>query len=98
MITKIKAFKSSDDKLFEHLDELQKYEVATILKCAPLSTEAIPEGLYQNIVENVCAALLSNKDRIVDILTLGPRSKPKARRINGGTRKPRATQPAQQAA
>ena len=40
---------------------------------------------------NLPKTLVEHAEEVIDILTTGPRSKPKARAINGGTRKPRRT-------
>lgn len=100
MILRVTAFKSSDGKTFESLEEVQKHEIEIILNSAPITNEAIDESRHAQIVANVCAAILNHKEKILDILTTGPRSKPKARSINGGTRKrtPRIVTPEKPAA
>lgn len=70
MISLVKAFKSSDGKTFE---DVQKHELRIILNDTAGAT-----------ADSVLDTLVEKKAQIIDILTTGPRSKTKARSINGG--------------
>lgn len=78
MITKTNAFQTSDEKQFPTLEEAQIHEIACLL---PEEQDSL------NWQRDVADKLLKQKDKLLDILTTGPRSKPKARKINGATRK-----------
>lgn len=75
MIERTNAFKVGD-KSFLTLADAQKYELVELAKQN--------DGIVQP--ENVANWLLANKDKVLDILTTTSTSKPKARRINGGTK------------
>ena len=79
MIEKISAYKSSDGKMFGTIEEIQKHELGLLFK--PEDFAGAP------VVDQVAQSIMRHKDRIMDILTTTSRSKPKARSINGGTRK-----------
>ena len=80
MIEKTQSYKVGE-KLCATLEEAQ------IESLIPLLAEAFPP--QNNTLEaEKCAKLLVQKsEQVIDILTTGPNSKPKARRINGGTKK-----------
>jgi hypothetical protein len=77
MIERTLAFKTTDASTFSELHEAQEHEIS--LLHADLAT--------------VASMILEYSDKIVDILTTTPTSKPKARKIHGGTktRKPRVS-------
>jgi hypothetical protein len=74
MIEFTKSYKTSTGEVFATITEAQQCEIGITLK---LSAD-----------DYVVAAIIANADKIVDILTTTPTSKPRARKANGG-RKPR---------
>lgn len=79
MITKVNAYQSSDGTAHSSLEEAQKFEIFNILKSG---------GKWADeVLDEVADAIMDNAEAIVDILTTTPSSKPKARKINGGTKK-----------
>lgn len=108
MITRVTGYRTSDGKTFEKLEECQTHEIALIL--SGLSAEPAPEPDLTSAAEGsprrrftqakaMAVEILKFKDKIVDILTTGPRSKALARSVNGGTktrpsraRKPQTTE------
>ena len=76
MITRSTAFVTSDNETFATLEGAQGHELMLVLGCAD-DNPVIP-------------ILLKNADRIIDILTTTPTSKPRARKANGGTKKRKA--------
>lgn len=77
MIEFIKSFATSSGAVFKTIEEAQREELRLTLT----TDEFIPaKGLFD--------ILLERREQIVDILTMTPTSKPKARAIHGG-RKPR---------
>ncbi len=75
MIQFCKAYTTTDGKTFGVIEEAQQHELELMFgRDTPATASAL------------AAALLQNADKIVDILTTTKSSKPKARRINGGTK------------
>lgn len=76
MITKAPSFVTSDQQTFLTLEAAQGHEI-----------EQLADGYKGPIAEWI----MSQRDKIVDILTTTATSKPRARSINGGkkTRKPK---------
>lgn len=85
MIEKTTGYKVGD-QFFPTIVEAQRAELATIFNGDPKASVTV-DGVLTNIIQN--------SDRIVDILTMTAASKPRARRINGGTKK-RTPKPATQ--
>lgn len=77
MIERTNAFKVGD-KSFLTLADAQKHELQTLI-----SSQQYPDGFT---VGDVVEWVASNKSKILDILTTTATSKPKARKINGGTK------------
>lgn len=86
MITNTKAFLTSDNKTHATLEDAQRHELDTLWD----------ENEKAQPTQTVAVWLLANKDKIVDILTTTAASKPRARKVNGGTKKRKGgqTQPA----
>ena len=82
MIEFTKAF-VSNGKTYATLEEAQRAEIKA------LAAEKFNQGMT---VEDWTGLIVSEKSRIIDILTTTKDSKPKARSINGG-RKPRTPKP-----
>jgi len=76
MIERTNSFKVGDQS-FLTLGEAQKYEIEQLLD----------KGLKSGEADDIAKWILNNKVAILDILTMTPTSKPKARRVNGGTKK-----------
>lgn len=77
MIEKTQSYKTSNGKIFGSIKEAQVEEIAVLIG---------------GVIESKCAQevfdmLVGNAEKVVDILTAKGSSKPKARSINGGTKK-----------
>lgn len=81
MIEKVTGFKVGQ-QVFATIQDAQRAELRSVLKLEDTGANA-------PIIES----FINNLDLIVDILTMRPNSKPRARKINGGTKK-RKTAPA----
>ena len=83
MIERVTAYKSSDGKTFESLNEVQVHEIDIVLRAGGKLEEPMCARAANDVVVN--------REKILDILTTTERSKPKARAINGGkkSRKPK---------
>lgn len=88
MIERTQAFKTSNNKNFDTLEAAQQEELAIILSDG--------NGLSYEAAINLCAKLVSAKEKVLDILSTTPTSKPRARAINGGRKKrtPKTTEAA----
>lgn len=86
MITRISAFTTSDGKTVATLEEAQKHELALLIAGDTGSGTRTED-------DEVIDKILANKDKVIDILTTTPRSKAKARSVNGGrkNRTPKTT-------
>lgn len=71
MIEFTKSYKTADAQVFGSIEDAQVHEISAIL------------GISSDISKNI----VSNKDKVMDILTTTSNSKPKARTIHGGTKK-----------
>ena len=80
MITKTQSFQTSDGAIHASIDSAQAHELKVLLVQDTL--KLMPEQQHE-----VARILVAYRDQVVDILTTGPRSKSKARAINGGTKK-----------
>ena len=78
MIQFTKSYKTSDDQIFGTIEEAQIHEIETLLYANAVSKTEVP---------SVAKLMLTKKDMVIDILTMSPNSKPKARSIHGGTKK-----------
>lgn len=82
MMTFIKAIQTSDGKTFNSLEEAQARELGILLSSDnSLSNISVPQ------ITAVCTSLVSISEKVIDILTTTPNSKPSARKVNGGTKK-----------
>jgi hypothetical protein len=84
MIEKTTAYRVGD-LTFGTIEEAKTAELMAILATSPanIPPDAMPK---------LARYLVERSEAIIDILTTGPRSKPRARAINGGTKK-RAIKP-----
>jgi hypothetical protein len=80
MITKttVTEYGTADGKSFKLLSQAQAHDLKTILEINDATAEAI----------------LDNRAQIVDILTTTETSKPRARKVNGGTKTKKTPTPA----
>lgn len=83
MITKVGAFKTSDGRTFETIEQAQQNEVEILL--------GVKDDKMPGTVAELSNLLMEHKDKLVDILTTTPSSKPRARSINGGRKKRKVT-------
>lgn len=91
MITRTTGYASSDGTVHRTLEGAQRAEIVEIFKAhAGPSPKADPWT-----VEYMADIVMQNSTKLLDILTTTSRSKPRARAVNGGTkkRKPKATEP-----
>lgn len=79
MIEFTKAYKTQDGQTFGDLKEAQAHELEELL--APFHKE---EGMSTT---DIAGWIVDNSDKVIDILTTNESSRPKARKINGGTKK-----------
>lgn len=77
MIEFAKSYKASDGKCYGTLREAQVVEISKLMKELPNSATS----------NEIAERLLDEKDAVIDILTTTDTSRPKARRINGGSKK-----------
>lgn len=80
MITTAKAFVTSDQKTHATLPDAQQHELELLLTPAGFGEET----------PSICQHLVQMSDKVVDILTTTSRSKVRARKVNGGTKKRKA--------
>lgn len=71
------VFTTSDNQVFTDLNEAKRHELTILFRDCQEAPSYADVGL-----------LVANSDRIIDILTIDPGSRPKTRAIRGG-RKPR---------
>lgn len=76
MITKTIGYAASDGIVYAELDRAKKSELALLLAQAGHAPSA-----------EIADTLITYSDKIVDILTTGPKSRPSRRKVNGGRRK-----------
>lgn len=71
MIEKTIGYKTGE-KVFAFIEDAQRWEIATLLSADP--------------DHQLIDAMITHSKEIVDILTTGPKSRPKARAVNGAKR------------
>ena len=87
MIAFTKSYKTSDDQVFSDIKHAQLHELELVIKKHPsfkLQSTVLGEESPEAVVAGI---LLDSKDIIMDILTTTANSKPKARSVNGGSKK-----------
>lgn len=77
MIEFTRSYKTGDGQVFGTIVEAQAHELAALMK----SNDLGPNG-----AEAVAQFLIAQKDAVIDILTMTPNSKPRARKTHGGTK------------
>lgn len=78
MIRKAPAFITSDNTPFFTAEEAQKHELKSLFNNNDESK------LNPHLALTLANVIFDHKDRIIDILTTTAKSKPAARKINGG--------------
>lgn len=88
MITFAKSFKASDGRLFGTVQEAQSYELELVVKKEGDDgrVQSVSSAM-ENFPKYFAEKIMENRELILDILTTTNASKPKARAINGGTKK-----------
>ncbi len=86
MIERITAptYKTSDGEKFEKLSDAQQHELELLFP--PDHTRQEAPGMYYD-GKLIAAVLMQKADIVSDILSTTSKSKPRARAINGGTKK-----------
>ena len=80
MVEFTKSYKTADGEVFATIEDAKLHELVIALKKISVPTSA-------NLPYNDIALLvLTAKHDILDILTMTPNSKPKARKMHGGTK------------
>lgn len=79
MITKTASFSTTDNQIFASLEQAQQHEIELLLG---FTDETIP-----STVAGISNAIMDRRDKLVDILTTTASSKPRARKVNGGSKK-----------
>jgi hypothetical protein len=83
MIKPTRAFVASDGTAFPELKDAQIRELRILF------FETASGDQLQISWEDVAKHIMANRDRVMDILNTGSRSRPATRKINGASRKPR---------
>lgn len=78
MIEFTKSYKTSNGQVFGTIEEAQAHEIESLFNMNEVCLTSSA---------TLTQFILKNKDKMVDILTTTPNSKPKARAIHGGTKK-----------
>lgn len=81
---------------FLTIEEAKRHEFKSLLgTCPALASNTVEEAADRMaLAGGLSDFLLSNSERIVDLLTTKGTSRSKARKVNGATRKPRTPKPA----
>lgn len=88
MIERSPSFKTSDGVRFETLPEAQEQELALLLSIEEPG-QSRPCGNDKTYAQRI----IKNREAVIDILTTTPTSLPKARKLHGGTKTRKASQP-----
>jgi hypothetical protein len=81
MIEFARSYKTADGQLHATIEAAQQHEVAAML--AANKDHTITEAESKSLAE----LIMRSRERLMDIFTTTDSSRPKARKINGGTRK-----------
>lgn len=84
MITKANGYQSSDGAFHKTLEDAQKSELKTLFFTTDRGENTDDDPW---LVDEIANEILKSSNKIIDILTMKPNSLPKARKINGGTKK-----------
>lgn len=80
MITKTTGYQSSDGMIHGSIAAAQKAELKLLFGKHSTIVKSEPES------DHLADVLLKESDKLIDILTMTSKSKPRARKINGGTK------------
>lgn len=92
MIEFTKSYKVGD-KVFATLEEAQRAELVALIDLdgdPGMLDAAKAESGESGVAELIVNELIKQRDKVIDILSTTATSKPRARRINGGTKKRKA--------
>ena len=81
MIEFTKSYKTADGEVFATIDEAKRHELELAL--AKINLNGAP---MSQLLGDVALLILTAQEDIIDILTMSPSSKPKARKLHGGTK------------
>lgn len=81
MIERTQAYKTQDGTTHPDLASAQRHELTALLG------QRVPGAMPPQDEKEYAAMIVANAAKVVDILSTTPTSKPRARRINGGTKK-----------
>lgn len=86
MITKskIEVYTTSDGTEHKSIEDAQKHDLLLLLDAGMGKDTAAS-------AHSIAAWMITNREKVIDILTTGPKSKPTSRKINGATRKRKAS-------
>ncbi len=77
MITRTPSYKTDDGEVFASLEAAQIHELISLMDGDSTKDQKHSEAVW----------IVSNRDKILDILTTTEKSKVRARAVNGGTKK-----------
>ena len=77
MIEFTKSYRTGDGQDFGSIIEEQEHELIGLMRANDLNADG---------ADAVAKFLLAQKEAVIDILTMTPNSKPKARKTHGGTK------------
>lgn len=72
------------------IEDAQKAE---LIRLIVNKAATIPSTICTENVETVVDIIMDQKQQFIDVLTTKPDSRPKARKVNGGTKKRKSEQP-----
>lgn len=81
MIEFTRSYKTADGKVFATIEQAQIHEIEELLT----QVTSVKQCPQMNL-NDWATLLLGNKAVLVDILTMTPNSKPRARKMHGGTK------------
>lgn len=81
MIEFTKSYKTADGEVFATIDEAKRHELELALAKINLNNAPMSQ-----LLGDVALLILTAQEDIIDILTMSPSSKPKARKLHGGTK------------
>lgn len=86
MIEFTKSYKTTDGRVFGTIEEAQTHEIEELLNKS-ITNRGGSESWSKMNLNDWATLLIESKESLINILTTTPNSKPKARRVNGGTKK-----------
>jgi hypothetical protein len=92
MIKPTRAFVASDGTVHTELSRIQEHEIKLLLR-SKLEGDVSLSAEGEALVDVAAKIMVQEREKVLDILTTSSRSRPATRKINGASRKPRATTP-----